>query len=871
MNAIQLERQLLAPARKVLTPILRLVPGDPASNPEVRAQVLALADLALTQQFPAARLIPASLRQRILGNVLDSLLPARAQSVAETAAIEAAPPIDLDPALELAAPAQSVQGLLVDAERDDGAAVARAAVAALGAQWKVEKVEGTRRSFHLTNDSEVLSVREGWELAHRLTDQPFIATAEPVIEWVVPGRVQTVVPETMAAESLGAPQSRPDDDPDWSFVQINAQGAWDAARDNNRPEQGDGIVIAHLDTGITHHAELPALDSPSLRLIKGANFYDPGRTDGMPLDSMDAGAVDFLRTWFIPLNGHGTGTLSCLVSPRGRKAPASGNAGSKYANGTAPKAIVAPLRIGPTVVHWNLKRMIDGIRFAHEVVKCDVITMSMGGPPPAGSALHDVIEAAVDDGVIFCAAAGNVIGSNDITPIVVWPAALDEVVAIGGSNFDKKAWNGSSRGPEVNISAPAEYVWHASGLKGALKPSDTPGTDSFPGNGTSFATPATAGLAACWLAFHGRQELIAHYGHPKYIPRAFASIVRNVAFNTPPGWNKKNLGPGIIDGGKLLRAALPDKAALDRWPTKKHSLSSFLIGLLLRPLNQESVAESMMSAQPQAGAAPLEPDDDTAALVRRYGAELQYHLFDHPELAEALLAGAPAPNSATAESALSNVAVAAPKAALATMRALVSPTLAREFALSSDFGGALIPQARRNLRDDSPAAAELAPADAPENAVAPTAEAAAAAEAVRPWRVAKSLLKLRDQVNAFAPRRRKGSDGTIGDERHRTRDSDHNPWVTDGSMGVVTALDITHDPSRGCDVNSIVEAIRGSRDSRVKYIIWNRRIANHQKIGNAAAWQWRAYGGENPHTAHCHISVVSDKAEYDSTRDWKIQ
>jgi beta-lactamase superfamily II metal-dependent hydrolase len=138
------------------------------------------------------------------------------------------------------------------------------------------------------------------------------------------------------------------------------------------------------------------------------------------------------------------------------------------------------------------------------------------------------------------------------------------------------------------------------------------------------------------------------------------------------------------------------------------------------------------------------------------------------------------------------------------------------------------------------------------------------------WRAAKSLITLRDQVNQRAPRRSKASDGTIGDAAHCQRTSDHNPWVRDGSVGVVTALDITHDPARGCDANTLAEAIRASRDPRVKYIIWNRRIANSAAIGGSQPWQWRPYGGVNPHTRHVHISVKPDKASYDSTAVWAI-
>lgn len=138
------------------------------------------------------------------------------------------------------------------------------------------------------------------------------------------------------------------------------------------------------------------------------------------------------------------------------------------------------------------------------------------------------------------------------------------------------------------------------------------------------------------------------------------------------------------------------------------------------------------------------------------------------------------------------------------------------------------------------------------------------------WRVAKSLLALRDQVNTKSPSRSKASDGTIGDPAHASRTSDHNPWIKDGAVGVVTAMDITNDPGRGCDANIIAEAIRTSGDPRVKYIIWNRRIANSSPIGGQPGWAWRQYKGSNPHTKHVHISVKSDKAAYDSTGAWTI-
>lgn len=134
------------------------------------------------------------------------------------------------------------------------------------------------------------------------------------------------------------------------------------------------------------------------------------------------------------------------------------------------------------------------------------------------------------------------------------------------------------------------------------------------------------------------------------------------------------------------------------------------------------------------------------------------------------------------------------------------------------------------------------------------------------WRVAKSLLMLRGQVNVKFPDRKKDWDGTIGDEAHASRSSDHNPWVQDASGGVVTAMDITHDPAHGVDSYKMAEQLRLSHDPRIKYIISNRRIASSE----VSSWEWRLYNGTNPHDHHVHVSVKADVKHYDDEAPWEI-
>lgn len=125
------------------------------------------------------------------------------------------------------------------------------------------------------------------------------------------------------------------------------------------------------------------------------------------------------------------------------------------------------------------------------------------------------------------------------------------------------------------------------------------------------------------------------------------------------------------------------------------------------------------------------------------------------------------------------------------------------------------------------------------------------------WIVAEALNRLLGQLNALAPDRSKASDGSIGDAAHATRDSDHNAWLVLGGQELVTARDFTHDPEHGLDCQRLANALQRAKDSRVKYVIWNRQIMSG--AAGPDPWLWRPYKGSNPHTRHLHLSVVADR------------
>jgi len=143
---------------------------------------------------------------------------------------------------------------------------------------------------------------------------------------------------------------------------------------------------------------------------------------------------------------------------------------------------------------------------------------------------------------------------------------------------------------------------------------------------------------------------------------------------------------------------------------------------------------------------------------------------------------------------------------------------------------------------------------------------------VATWVVDKGLDKLLAQINAAAPGRNKGSDGSIGDAAHQSRDSDHNPESPPPPGNPdhqVDARDFTHDPAHNADMAVVTESIRVSKDRRVAYVIFNKRIfSSYTSTGGRKAWAWGPYTGEDPHTGHAHVSV--NDGNHDQTQAWTI-
>lgn len=118
----------------------------------------------------------------------------------------------------------------------------------------------------------------------------------------------------------------------------------------------------------------------------------------------------------------------------------------------------------------------------------------------------------------------------------------------------------------------------------------------------------------------------------------------------------------------------------------------------------------------------------------------------------------------------------------------------------------------------------------------------------------KAGQQLREQFDDTFPDRDRRSDGWLGDLRHSSRPSDHNP---DPKTGTVFALDVDRDvsgtakPDLMPDIADQIRLAAKAGERRIAYLIFAGRIAS-PRMG----WRWRTYKGSNPHNHHLHVSFT---------------
>lgn len=322
------------------------------------------------------------------------------------------------------------------------------------------------------------------------------------------------------AREEGSELDKPELGKGWAPNAVEADLAW-------RLTRGDTARIAQVDTGHTNHVELEDVFDLTAQL----NLVERST----PQDASDRFSTN---VWF-PNPGHGTYGASVMAS-RGGLAGSNAEPPGQI-TGVAPDAKIVPIRAIRSVVDLNLARIPEAIRHAIRT-ECDVVVMCLGGISHSAS-VQKAMKDAVDAGLIIVCAAGN------IWPAVVFPAAYaaDRLcVAVAAVDENFRPWEYTARGSAVTVSAPGENVW------AARKKHPDDGGDALC-NGTTLACSLTAGIAALFVARHGRDNLrrIASARGISVQELFNRAIVHDLM--PPRVWNgATNLGAGVVNAWSTL-------------------------------------------------------------------------------------------------------------------------------------------------------------------------------------------------------------------------------------------------------------------------------------------------------------------------------
>lgn len=285
-----------------------------------------------------------------------------------------------------------------------------------------------------------------------------------------------------AVYEIPAPVEQASADPapqgvEWGIANINADDVWASGID------GNGIVIANVDTGVEyHHAAL-------------RDQYRGHRADGTyshDYNWFDASGL----CKFAPCdkNGHGTHTMGTMVGDDGTGNQIGVAPGARWiaANGCDPCTVQNLLSAG----QWMLApTRIDGTE-PDPSQRPNIINNSWGTTEPSFDHWYDDVAAAWDAAGIFSVWANGNNGPGCVTAGA--PGSLTERYSVGAYDVNNTIGSFSSRGAgengaiKPNIAAPGVNVRSA-------VPEPNNGYASY--NGTSMAAPHVAGaIALLWSA-----------------------------------------------------------------------------------------------------------------------------------------------------------------------------------------------------------------------------------------------------------------------------------------------------------------------------------------------------------------------------------
>ena len=236
------------------------------------------------------------------------------------------------------------------------------------------------------------------------------------------------------------------------------RGAWDTDMVDSdiTGVSGEGVYVAVLDTGLAPNWR-DYFPASSIAASLGKGFKENLKWDAAAQRFVESGTVRTVSWIGSTGSTHGTHVTSTILGYN-YYAPADAAAGYPLmpvlVRGVAPDATVIPVKVladytigrsqtdpvdypDQKFVMGTDRAVASGIRYATDLKRQGyspmIVTMSLGGPAPAG-VLEDAIDYAVANGVIVVASAGN-----EGLAGMGWPGAYPQVISVGACGW-KYEW-----------------------------------------------------------------------------------------------------------------------------------------------------------------------------------------------------------------------------------------------------------------------------------------------------------------------------------------------------------------------------------------------------------------------------------------------
>lgn len=236
---------------------------------------------------------------------------------------------------------------------------------------------------------------------------------------------------------------------EWNIKCLNAERSYEDSK--KLPK----IKVAVLDSGLDYDQDIP--------FVEREDFLEE----------------EYVHPVYQDYTGHGTSVAGLICAKKN----------DDRVSGIAANVDLYVARILDANNEAPVERVIRAVNWAMEK-KVNILHMSFG-TREYSEELEAVIEKAYAQGILIIAAAGNDGTAAEDESTVEYPAAFDDVIAVGATNTENKKTSTSSSGAELDVVAPGDQILAMGAFNGVVVE-----------EGTSVSAAQVTGVAAVLWGKH---------------------------------------------------------------------------------------------------------------------------------------------------------------------------------------------------------------------------------------------------------------------------------------------------------------------------------------------------------------------------------